>query len=112
VLFAYGGEPRKNLAMVAAWARLVGAGERAQKLAVKGLDAYVVRTPHKNAAGNAVAIVWVDGGATRPLALGTSVTGYDLMGNELPRGNVTVAETPIYLMAPQVGTIERELKDR
>jgi len=25
---------------------------------------------------------------------------------------VTVGETPIYLMAPQAGTIERELKDR
>jgi hypothetical protein len=98
--------------MVAAWARLVGAGERAQKLAVEGLDAYFVRTPHEKSGGNAVAIAWVDGGATRTLALGAGVTGYDLMGNELPRGNVRVGETPIYLMAPQAATIERELKDR
>ncbi|MGD0536718.1 MAG: carbohydrate binding domain-containing protein [Verrucomicrobiota bacterium] len=112
VLFAYGGEPRKNFATVAAWARLVGAGEHAQKLAVEGLDAYVVRTPRENAGGNAVAIAWVDGGTTRPMALGSSVTGYDLMGNELPRGKVTLGETPIYLTAPQVRAIVWGLKDR
>jgi hypothetical protein len=94
VLFEYGGTPRKMYPTVAVLTRMLGVPDACEKTIHRdGLRAYVFRT-----AGRSVAVAWRDGGPTKPVQIARPAIAYDIMGNELPRGEVQLGESPIYVV--------------
>jgi len=101
VLFTYGGAPRKMYAGVAALNRLLGVPDECVKTVHDDvLLAYVFRTRDR-----AVAIAWCEAGQSRKLKLARSVHAYDIMGNECSRGDLTVAQSPVYLFGTPVEAV-------
>jgi hypothetical protein len=105
VLFTYGGEPRKTFAAVAAFARLAGTIGKVRKLDIPELDAYVLSEASHSNNGAVLVIVWAERDSIRTIRLGEGVTGFDLMGNELPEGKMPLDQTPVYLAAHRADAI-------
>lgn len=105
VLFEYGGAPRKMYAGAAALTRLLGVPQSCEQIIHRaGVRAYIFRT-----AGRSVAIAWQDNGQTKRLKPTPPVTAWDIMGNELPTGEVVLGESPLYLAAPTAKPIATSL---
>lgn len=93
VLFEYGGAPRKMYAGVAALSRCLGVPDAfLGKVERGGFRAYVFRTKNQ-----VVAVAWCPSGQTRGILLPPGLQAYDIMGNELRSGRVTVGGTPMYI---------------
>ena len=99
VLFEYGGAPRKMYAGVAALTRLLGTPETCLGSVDRdGLRAYAFASR-----GQAVAVAWRSGGAPRAVTLAAGQRAFDVMGNELPRGEIVLGDSPLYVVAPAAG---------
>ena len=58
-----------------------------------------VRAYAFNSDERAVAIAWRGDGPVRPLKLAAGLRAYDVMGNELSRGEIRLGESPLYVVA-------------
>jgi hypothetical protein len=95
VLFEYGGAPRKMYAGVAALTRLLGTPQECiGRVNRNGVRAYAFNSDER-----AVAIAWRGDGPVRPLKLAAGLRAYDVMGNELSRGEIRLGESPLYVVA-------------
>ena len=105
VLFEYGGAPRKMLAGVAAFTRLVGVPEAGEEaVAGDGLRACLFR-----AKGRSAAVVWREDDRTVPLTLPATVRAYDLMGNRLTDTRPALGQSPLYLQSDDGAAIAEAL---
>ncbi len=91
----YGGAPRKLYAAQAALAKFLGErpvfAAAVQPAAAGGVLGYAFDTP-----GRSVAVVWAPDKATR-VQIAPGVTAWDVMGNPLKGGTVTLDGSPCYL---------------
>ena len=86
---------------VAVLTRLLGVPDECVKTVHDdGLLSYVFRTKDW-----AVAIAWCEPGRSRKLKLARSVHAYDIMGNECSRGDLMVAQSPVYLVGEPVEAV-------
>lgn len=105
VLFEYGGEPRAMYAGVAALTRILGVpDDTVHILDTPTHHAYVFKTKTRH-----VAVAWTSAGHTYSLTLPPECQALDLMGNILPTPTVTLGESPIYLLSPDLAPILQTL---
>lgn len=103
IFFEYGGAPRKMYPALAAVSVLLGpkweplpAASSSGKLRV-----YAFRTPR-----GVVAIAWSEDASPVKLARPGGVRAYDLMGNAIPAGTLSVGTEPIYLVAADEASLK------
>jgi hypothetical protein len=107
IFFEYGGAPRKMYVALSALANQLGPAPKPMPpVATKSrLQAYLFDTPE-----GALAVVWSPGGEPLRLQLGDKVTAKDMMGNIVHQDTIEMANTPVYLLAPDAESLVNTLR--